>query len=368
MTLGPRSRIGILGGTFDPVHLGHLAIAEATRTALELERVLFLPAGTPPHKQGEVDTPAANRVAMVELAIAGHPGFEVSRVDVDRPGPSYTADSVERIAATERVAGREPDLFLIISVESLAELPDWHEPTRLLATSRIAVVPRPGHPRPDPAWIEASFPGQADRIVTIDGPRLAISSTDIRERIATGRTVRQLLPAAVARYIVDHGLYRPPSQVQPEPEESQPVTDPALAPRPDGLPRRESRPPRHAARPAAVDERSSLEIARRVVELAEDKKAADIVLLDLSALTTLADYFVICSGGSERQLDAIADGIIGGLRDEKVRPIGREGLAASHWVLVDFGSVIVHVFTPPERDFYQLEKHWSEAKTILRVQ
>lgn len=123
------------------------------------------------------------------------------------------------------------------------------------------------------------------------------------------------------------------------------------------------------ARKAAADaDRSALDVARRIVELAEDKKAADIILLDLGGLTTLADYFVVCSGGSERQLDAIANGIIGGMRDEKIRPFGREGTPASHWVLVDFGIVIVHIFTPPERDFYQLEKHWSEAKTILRVQ
>jgi ribosome-associated protein len=115
-------------------------------------------------------------------------------------------------------------------------------------------------------------------------------------------------------------------------------------------------------------ERDPLELARRVVALAEDKKAADIVLLDLRALTTLADYFVICSGGSERQLDAIADGIVGGLRDEGLRPFGREGTSASHWVLVDYGSVVIHVFTPPERDYYALERHWSEARTILRVQ
>ena len=111
----------------------------------------------------------------------------------------------------------------------------------------------------------------------------------------------------------------------------------------------------------------ALDLARRIVELAEDKKAADIVLLDLTGLTTVADYFVIASGGSERQLDAIADGIISGMRDEKVHAYGREGTAASHWVLVDFGSVIAHVFTPPERDYYQLERHWSEAKTILRA-
>jgi len=139
------------------------------------------------------------------------------------------------------------------------------------------------------------------------------------------------------------------------------VTEPARNPR--GLPTR-AKPPI----PAPPIDMPALDLARRIVELAEDKKAADIVLLDLTGLTTLADYFVIASGGSERQLDAIADGIISGMRDEKVHAYGREGTAASHWVLVDFGSVIVHVFTPPERDFYQLERHWSEAKTILRVQ
>ncbi len=132
------------------------------------------------------------------------------------------------------------------------------------------------------------------------------------------------------------------------------------APSADGLPRRGT--------PAPVSERPPLDLARRIVELAEDKKAAEILLLDLTPLTTIADYFVICSGGSERQLDAIADGIVSSLRDEKTRPIGREGTPASHWVLLDFGSVIVHVFTPPERDFYQLERLWAEAPLLLRVQ
>jgi ribosome-associated protein len=142
------------------------------------------------------------------------------------------------------------------------------------------------------------------------------------------------------------------------------VTD--LARDPKGLPTRA--PAKRPAAPAAAPEMPALDLARRVVELAEDKKAADIVLLDLTGLTTVADYFVIASGGSERQLDAIADGIVSGLRDEKVHAFGREGTAGSHWVLVDFGSVVVHIFTPPERDYYSLEKHWSEAKTILRVQ
>jgi ribosome-associated protein len=138
------------------------------------------------------------------------------------------------------------------------------------------------------------------------------------------------------------------------------ATTKSVAPSADGLPRRGA--------PAPKPDRVALELARRIVELAEDKKAADIVLLDLTPLTTIADYFVICSGGSERQLDAIADGIVSPLRDERTKPIGREGTPASHWVLLDFGSVIVHIFTPPERDYYGLEKHWSEARTVLRVQ
>jgi ribosome-associated protein len=152
---------------------------------------------------------------------------------------------------------------------------------------------------------------------------------------------------------------------EPIPDAGSSAGTSTATPRPDGLP---NRGPAAAGSPVAAIERPPLDIARRIVELAEDKKAADIVLLDLAGLTTVADAFVICSGGSERQLDAIADGVVEGMRSEKVRPIGREGTASSHWVLVDFGAVVVHVFTPPERDYYSLEKHWSEARVVLRVQ
>ena len=129
-----------------------------------------------------------------------------------------------------------------------------------------------------------------------------------------------------------------------------------------GLPKRDGRP---EGTPADAD---ALALARRVVDLAADKKAADIVLLDIHELTTLADYFVICSGSSERQLGAIADGITEGLREEGVRPIGREGSSSAHWLLLDFGAVIAHVMAPPERDFYGLEKLWAEAPLLLRMQ
>jgi ribosome-associated protein len=133
-----------------------------------------------------------------------------------------------------------------------------------------------------------------------------------------------------------------------------------LVPQRPGLPARTTPPP-----PA---DRPALEVARRIVELAEDKKAADIVLLHVEPLTTIADYLVICSGGSERQLGAIADGIVETLKAEHVPILGREGQAISHWILLDVGSVIVHVFAPPEREFYALERLWAEARTVLRVQ
>jgi len=134
---------------------------------------------------------------------------------------------------------------------------------------------------------------------------------------------------------------------------------PVPAPR-AGLPARTTPPP-------AIDT-APLDLARRIVELAEDKKAADIVLLEIAPLTTVADYLVLCSGGSERQLGAIADGITEGLKAEGIRILSREGQPDSHWVLLDAGAVIVHVFAPPERDFYALERLWVEAKTVLRVQ
>jgi ribosome-associated protein len=131
-----------------------------------------------------------------------------------------------------------------------------------------------------------------------------------------------------------------------------------------GLPRRRKPVPKSVDSP----EEQALTLARRIVELASDKKASDIVLLEIGAMTTVADYFVICSGQSERQLGAIVDGIASGLRDEGIKPVGREGSAGAHWMLIDYGSVIVHVMAPPERDYYQLEKLWAEAPLLVRLQ
>jgi nicotinate-nucleotide adenylyltransferase len=197
--------IGVMGGTFDPIHLGHLAIGEEAREALSLDVVLFVPAGQPPHKPAGSVTSVEHRLAMVELAIAGNPAFELSRIEVERPGPSYTVDTVEALADDA------DDLVLILSAETLGELPSWHEPERLVAAARMAVVPREGYPAPDPAWLAEAFPGRDVRVDYLEGPRLGLSSTAIRARVAAGRSIRYLVPDMVGAYIADKQLYRRPT-------------------------------------------------------------------------------------------------------------------------------------------------------------
>lgn len=149
---------------------------------------------------------------------------------------------------------------------------------------------------------------------------------------------------------------------------AQPTADEEPVPIRRGLPRRAARGRAKRQPGTPPNDEAALTLARRVVELAADKKASDIVLLDISALTTVADYFVICSGSSERQLGAIVDGIDEGLRAEGTKPIGREGGSTAHWLLVDYGSVVVHVMAPPEREYYELERLWADAPLLLRLQ
>ena len=203
-------RVGILGGTFDPIHYGHLVIAEQVREALQLDRVLFVPAAMPPHKLDEPVTPAVDRVAMVELAIAGNPAFAVSRVELERDGPSYTADTLAELSDEAARGGVARDFYFILSTEALADLRGWYEPERLLALAHLAVVPRPGAPLPDATWLAANLPGGAastGRVVCIDTLPLAHSASDVRARAAAGHSIRYLVPPAVEAFIRDHRLY-----------------------------------------------------------------------------------------------------------------------------------------------------------------
>jgi nicotinate-nucleotide adenylyltransferase len=200
--------LGIFGGTFDPIHVAHLAVAQEAAESAGLERVVFIPAGEPPHKPGLVATPPEERLAMVELAIAGNPRFAVDRREIDRAGPSYTVDTLEALHAEAMAADQTPDIRLIVSAEAFLELMTWREPRRVVELARIVVAPRDGYPAAGPEFLARHLPDLADRAAFLDAPRMRLSASDLRRRAASGRSLRYLVPDAVAAYIGDHGLYR----------------------------------------------------------------------------------------------------------------------------------------------------------------
>ena len=202
-------RWGILGGTFDPIHLGHLLLAEEGREILALDQVLFVPAGQPWLKAGQPLTAAVHRLRMVELATADNPHFEVLLWEVERPGPSYTVDTLERLRAE---SGAAAELHFILGLDALADFPRWKNPERILHLANLAVVPRPGYRESDAdsivAGIKSLYPVYADRITRLTVDSVAISATDLRRRVAIGQSLRYRTPAAVGEYIGEQGLYK----------------------------------------------------------------------------------------------------------------------------------------------------------------
>jgi nicotinate-nucleotide adenylyltransferase len=196
------SRLGILGGTFDPPHLAHLVLAEQARVQLELAQVLFCPAGKQPLKPSRAITPVEHRLAMIELAIAGQHGFRLSRVDVDRPGPHYTADTVALLHSI--FPGHE--LYFVMGTDSLSTFPKWYKPARIIAQAQLIVARRPGF-EPDIDRLEARLPGLQARLTWLDSPWLDIAARDIRRRVREGQSIRYLVPLAVEAYIRQQQLY-----------------------------------------------------------------------------------------------------------------------------------------------------------------
>jgi nicotinate-nucleotide adenylyltransferase len=188
-------RVGLFGGTFDPPHLGHLAIAEWAREHLRLDRVIFMPAGTPPHKRRRDLSSAAARVAMSRLAVRGNRSFTVSTLEVNRRGPSFTVDTL--LTLKSRYPGAR--LYLLIGEDSLNDFRTWHRPREIMRHSTLAVALRPGARRRSRSIA---------RVQWLENPGLAISSSGIRARVRAGQSVRYLLNDSVARYVARHRLYR----------------------------------------------------------------------------------------------------------------------------------------------------------------
>lgn len=198
-------KVGVLGGSFDPIHFGHLVAAEEARAVLGLERVIFVPAGQPPHKLHRTLSAPEVRLEMVNLAISSNPYFESSRVDIDRPGPHYTVDTI-RILGEQ--LGPEVEIYFIVGLDSLAEMGTWREPGRLLRLCRLVGVSRPGYPAVEPAMLDPRIRRWADRIVVLPIPEMNISSSGLRQRVRDGYPIKYQLPERVEEYIYARGLYQ----------------------------------------------------------------------------------------------------------------------------------------------------------------
>jgi nicotinate-nucleotide adenylyltransferase len=197
------ARVGLLGGTFDPPHVGHLIIAEATRDQLGLDCVEFIPASDPPHKPEQSVSPAQHRLRMVELAIAGIDGFTINHIELSRAGPSYTADTLAELRATR--PGEE--LHFIVGGDSLRDLPEWRDPNQIVALARLAVISRPGAAF-DLTALESELPGLADRLDFINAPMIDIASRWLRASMRDGHSVRFQVPDPVIDYAETQHLYR----------------------------------------------------------------------------------------------------------------------------------------------------------------
>ncbi|MDO8750968.1 MAG: nicotinate-nucleotide adenylyltransferase [Dehalococcoidia bacterium] len=198
-------RVGVLGGTFDPIHIAHLILAEEARVCLALEEVVFVVAGAPWMKADYAVSPADLRLQMVRLAVASNPFFRASAVEVDRRGPTYTVDTLETL---RQEWGSEADVFFLLGTDVLVDLPRWKDPGRFLQLCTPVAFARPGLGMSVLDEVEVQLPGLKKRVKVLEGPSLGVSSTDIRRRIALGKSVRYLVPATVERFIAEHGLYR----------------------------------------------------------------------------------------------------------------------------------------------------------------
>jgi nicotinate-nucleotide adenylyltransferase len=198
--------IGVLGGTFDPIHIGHIKVAEEVVARLDLPRILFMPAGQPWLKLNNANAISSvqHRLEMVRLGIAGNPRFKLSTMEIERGGPTYSVDTIEQLHSR---LGEGDEIFFILGWDNLMQLPQWHRPERLIKLCRLAAVPRVDFSLPDLPALEKELPGITQRVILFDKPRVDINASQIRQRVVQGLSISDFVPKAVERYIKEHGLY-----------------------------------------------------------------------------------------------------------------------------------------------------------------
>lgn len=202
-------KIGIFGGTFDPIHIGHLIIAEEAREQLALDELLFIPTGRPWLKEGRNVTEARHRLAMVELAIESNPHFRASDIEIKRPGRTYTVDTL--VELREQLHG-DAELFLILGMDALKEIGRWHEPERIFDMATLVGMSRPGYMDFDANTLDNVYAGASSLVSVLTSPLVDISGTELRERVSNGKSIKYRVPEAVEMYILENGLYELPAK------------------------------------------------------------------------------------------------------------------------------------------------------------
>ncbi len=313
-----RRRVGIMGGTFDPIHHGHLVAASEVQSWFDLDEVIFVPTGEPWQKADREVSPAEHRYLMTVIATAANPRFEVSRVDIDRRGPTYTIDTLRELTALHPDA----DLYFITGADAMAALLTWQDHEELFKLAHFVGCTRPGHELTD-----VSLEGlPKDRITLVEIPALTISSTDCRHRVESGEPVWYLVPDGVVQYIGKHELYREDFRM-------------------------------------TATERA-VELTQAAAAAAGDKLAQDVIAFDVSELLAITDIFLLCSASSPRQVRAVQDAIEERMIELGAKAVRREGEREGRWVLLDFADIVVHIQHQDERVFYALERLWSDCPVV----
>ncbi len=343
-----KRRLGILGGTLDPIHFGHLRAAEEVREALRLDGIMLIPAASPPHKQGRQLTPFHHRLEMARLAVEGLPAYEVNALEGRRPGPSYSIETIRQIKGP----GVEP--YFIIGADAFVDFGIWREYDSIPEeAAELVVVSRPGVKeatvneavsRLFPGAVQAegqkSGPGKLFRtsrgglIRFLDVTALDISSTSIRQRRRAGLSVRFLLPEKVIDYMVRNELYVKVKEEKPGAGSG------------------------HQARDSAMD---SEEVARAIHRQILDNKGEKAVVLDMRGVSPVADFFIITHGRSTKHVQGMSSRMKRELSRAGIKCLSIEGESEGKWILMDFDDVVVHIFYEPVRGFYDLEGLWYEA-------
>lgn len=341
----PSERIGLLGGTFNPIHNGHVGAALSARERTALDRVLFIPSFIPPHKDtGDIEK-AEHRFKMVELAVRNRPGFEASLIELEAGDTSYSIVTLGKIKKIHPTA----QLFFLLGIDAFLDIRTWKHYERILEQCSFIVLSRP--PFSLDAARDVLDPGlhEAFRDVGEEGldlekekaegviyllpiPEIDISSSDIRLRLSEGRSINGLVPPDVERYIRDNELYQSKQRSR---DKTVPFSKDSLT-----------------------------QEVQAAVQAAQEKMAEDMILLDLKELSSFTDFFLIMNGRSTKQNTALCDHIERVLRKMRMRPLSIEGRSNGEWILMDYGYLIIHIFSDETRAYYSLEKLWGDAPRL----